>query len=433
MKQALATSGPRSRRHRLLIPALVLAAGLAFNEALQLRLVGDDPIQELNQLAVRQPWGGLAARELSSRLQQDWRQDPARRLDSLDWALSRYPLDAEAWLLRAFLLREINGLDQRTRQSVDAALQIQLDLSELSWRALELAEDFADPEFVAYVLRRSTESRVANVAKALSAGARWFPDPEEQLNRILPDSERHLVQAFHHARRQDLPELTEAIWQRLEQPRRADDVLLRFYLQIQRAHGQTERVTAVRRSLDPTYQQGALPGGDFSVCLDTLAHLGWNLRMPDGVRLVRDERDLPADLFAPHPLAPLPQASLRLEFSGTENVRLDTPRVQFQPDQAGTWRLIGWWKAEGLTTRALPVLDVRLERTGIRQTLELPGRSFDWQPFALELKIDEPLPVIRISVARAAADAFDRDIGGALSLAGLRLDRVDDGDQQAIP
>lgn len=426
-------SGFKSRRHWLLIAGLVLAAGLAFSEALQLRRVGDDPIQQLNQLAGQQPWGGLAARELTARLQHDWQHDPANRLNALDWALSRYPLDAEAWLLRAFLLREINGLDQRTRQSMDIALQVQLDIRDLSWRALELAEDFADPELVALVLLRSTQSRVANVPRALSAGARWFPDPAEQLDRTLPAEERHLVAAMRHARREDLPELAEAVWQRLEQPRPADDAALRNYLWVQRNHGQGERVTAVRRTLDPAYRPGVLPGGDFSVCLDTLQHLGWNLGMPDGVRLVRDERDLPPDLFAPHPRAPLPQASLRLQFNGTENVRLNTPRVQFQPAGAGTWRLSGWWKAEGLTTRALPALDVRLERTGFRQTLELPGRSFDWQPFALELSIDESLPIIRISVVRADTGAFDSQIGGSLSLAGLRLDPVAERAQQTSP
>ena len=415
-------TGSASWRHWLLVPALVLAGVLAASEFLKLRQAAEDPVRRLHDLASAQPWGGLAAREATLRLGQIWRDQPSTTLESLDWALTRYPLDAEAWLLRARLQRELHGLDEQTRLSVAAALAVQPGLRDLHWRALSLAEAFGDAELVAYVLQRWTTGRSQNVDRALFAAARWFPDPGERLDRILPEGEDYLVRAIRYARDQDLPELAEAAWQRLDQPRGPSERVLDNYLRVQRAHGHSDRVLAVLQTLDPSYAPGRLPGGDFSVSLDALGRLGWSLRMPAGVALRRDETDLPPDLPAPHPSAPLAPASLRLEFSGRENVRLDTPRVQFRPTAPGRYRLTGWWKAQRLTTRALPYLELRLDGTRERRSLELPAPAFDWRAFSLDLDIDETLPVIRLQVVRSDTQAFDRYIGGSLSLAGLRLE-----------
>ena len=416
------TANGATWRPWLLIPALLTAVLLAASEAFQLRRAGDDPIYNLNQLAGAQPWGGLAARESSLRLQDDWLENPGERLQALDWALRRYPLDADAWMLRTRLLRELYGLTDATRQSLYAALAAQPNQRELNWRALTLAEALGDRDLVAHALRQWTSGRTQNVDRALFAGARWFPEPGERLDRVLPDGEGYLIRAVRYARDQGLPELAEAAWQRLEQPRRPDERVLSNYLQLQRAHGHHERVLAVLQTLDPAYRPGRLPAGDFSVSIAAMEHMGWALRMPSGARLVRDERDLPPEVPVLHPAAPLSAASLRLEFSGTENIRLNTPRVRFRPVEPGRYVLRGWWKAERLTTRALPALEVRLDGTRVRRRVEVPGPSFDWQPFSVELQIDETLPVIQFSVIRASTQAFDRYLGGRLSLANLSLE-----------
>ncbi|TVS13937.1 MAG: hypothetical protein EA419_00655 [Wenzhouxiangella sp.] len=421
----MTATGRASRRHWLLIPALVVAGALAASEALRLRQAPDDPVVHLNELAAVQPWGGLAARRASLGLEQAWREGPAETLKALDWALTRYPLDAEAWLLRARLLRETRGLDEQTRLSVYAALAAQPGQRDLQWRALGLAEAFGDAELVAATLQNWTMGRTQNVDRALFAAARWFPDPGERLDRVLPEGEAYLLRAMRYARDQDLPDLAHAVWQRLDPPRAPGERVLEDYLRVQRAAGRSDRVWAVLQTLDPAHERGRLPGGDFSVSLDALDQLGWHLRMPAGVSLIRDENDLPPGLPAPHPRAPLAQASLRLEFSGRENVRLNNPRIRFRPSEPGPHRLTGWWKAERLTTRALPSLDVRLTGgTRVRRSLDLPGPEFDWQPFSVDLDIDETLPVIQFSVVRRDTEAFDRYIAGSLSLAGLRLERV---------
>lgn len=409
-------------RHWLVIPALLTAVTIAASEAVQLRRAGDEPIQDLNRLASAQPWGGLAAREASLRLPNHWLETPSERLQALDWALRRYPLDAEAWMLRARLLRELQGLDEATRRSLSAALAAQPGSRELNWRALTLAEAFGDRDLIAQALRQWTLGRTQNVDQALFAAARWFPEPGERLDRVLPDGEGYLVRALRYANDQGLPELAEAAWQRLEQPRRADERALIDYLQVQRAHGHRDRVLAVLQTLDPAYRPGRLPAGDFSVSLAAMERLGWALRMPTGAQLVRDERDLPPELPAVHPAAPLPAGSLRLEFSGTDNIRLNAPRVRFRPVEPGRYELRGWWKAERLTTRALPALEVRLDGTRVRHRVDVPAPSFEWQPFSVALEIDDTLPVIQFSVVRESTQAFDRYLGGRLSLAALSLE-----------
>ena len=415
-------NGGPAWRHWMVLPALLIAFLIAASEVLRLLSPAADPIRQVHVLEARQPWGGWAARDANRQLEHHWREDPGAALDALDWTLRRYPLDADAWLLRTRLLRERQGLDEPTRRSMAAGLSVQPGLRELHWRALSLAEGFGDAELVADSLRRYIRGHVPTVDQALFSAARWFPDPGERLDRVLPDGQEYLNRAMRYAREQGLPELAEAVWQRLDQPRAAGDRVLDDYLRVQRAHGQGQRVLAALQTLDPAHAPGRLPGGDFSVSLEALGLLGWSLRMPAGVVLRRDEKDLPPLLPPAHPNAPLPPASLRLEFNGRENVRLNVPRVSFRPAAPGAYRLVGWWKAERLTTRALPYLDIRLTGTRVRRRLELPAPDFEWQQFTLDLDIDETRPQIQVSVMRSDTEAFDRYIGGSLSLAGLRLE-----------
>ena len=397
---------------------------MAASEAIQLRLAGADPIKELDRLATMQPWGGLAAREASWNLERNWPDNRASRLVALDWALTRYPVDPQAWLLRARLLHQTQGVDMETRLSLNAAISAQPHSRELNWRALGMAEALGDTDLVAHLLRQSTFGRSLNVERSLFVAARWFPDPGERLDRALPEGERYLIASMRYARDQGLPELAQAAWLRLDQPREPQEQVLADYLHVQREHGQHDRVLSVLQTLDPAYRPGSLPGGDFSVPMATLRHLGWSLRVPAGARLVRDERDLPPGLPTPHSDAPLPQASLRLEFSGQENLRLNGPRVRFRPTEPGQYRLTGWWKAERLTTRALPRLELSMEGTRTRHHVEVPGPSFEWQQFTIDFTVDESLPVFQFRVARPSTQAFDRYLGGRLSLAGLHTELI---------
>lgn len=409
----------------ILLPALILALVISFSEARQLRQASQGAVQQLNQLKGDQPWGGLAAQDAARHLETTWLEQPAESLGALDWALSRYPLNAEAWLLRARILRQLSGLDTATIQSLHAALSVQPHSREINWTALPVAESVGDKELVALLLRRATADSRHDTERALFIGARWFPDYGERLDQVLPDGESFLIRAVRYAREQDLPDLAEAAWQRLEQPRQPGERVLEDYLRIQRAHDQHGRVLAVLQQLDPAHRPGRLPGGDFSVSSDALRHLGWNLNMPAGVRLSRDEDALPPAHATAHPHAPLPPASLRLEFDGRENVRLNAPWVRIEVAEPGNYRLTGWWKAERLTTRSLPALELRLEGVRFRRRLDVPAASFPWQPFSIDLTIDETLPTIRFGVVRADTDAFDRYISGSLSLAGLSLEPTD--------
>lgn len=409
----------------ILVPALIFAVLIAFSEGRQLHSPPEDAVQHLGHLRSAQPWGGLATQDAMRRLESSWQERPSASLDELNWALRRYPLSAEAWLLRTRILRQLQGLAEETRQSLHAALSIQPHSRELNWMALSLAESFEDQDLVARLLRGAIASRPHESDRALFAAARWFPDPDERIDRVLPQGDAYLTHAVQYGVKQDLPDLAAAAWQRLERLPEPDRRVFRDYLRLQRSHGRGDRVLDVLVSLDPAHRRGRLPAGDFSVSLDALNHLGWNLRMPDGVRLVRDESDLPPGLAAPHPHAPLSAASLRVEFDGTENVNLNAPRVRFRAAESGHYRLTGWWKAENLTTRALPALEVRLVGSRYLDRLDVPATSFPWQPFSFDLTIGESMPAIQLSLVRADTQAFDRYIRGTLSLAGLMLEPAD--------
>lgn len=396
--------------------ALLGALWIALSEYRALRLQADDnPIERLQALERAQPWGGLAARDLAGRLDARWRLNPAEAQQVLVWALHRYPLDPWRWLLLARIDQEINPDPMLSRQRLDAALAVQPQQRELRWRALNLAQNFGDADLIADQLQFWLQGQPGQVHNGLFLARRWFSDPDERLDRALPPGRDYLVRAMRHARVSAQPDLARAVWQRLAPPHQPGDPAVADYIAALQAAGDTAAVEALWEQLDPAYQPGQVPGGHFAFDLDSLASFGWDLRMPRGVTLVRTDSGLP----------PPAAGALRLEFDGTENVHLFRPMARFPAPAPGAYRLHGWWQARQLTTRTLPSLHVRELDGPFRGRLELPSADFDWQPFTLDIELTAPGDRLQLQIQRRRTDAFDRNIGGRLEIAGLHLEPVE--------
>jgi hypothetical protein len=113
--------------------------------------------------------------------------------------------------------------------------------------------------------------------------------------------------------------------------------------------------------------------------------------------------------------------ALRVTFGGEENAYIVTPSVRFPMPEAGDYRVTGWWKAEELTTRSLPFLQVYAESQDHRfnETLEVPSPDFGWQRFEIPLTVQSANEIFRLRVRRNRTNAFDRYISGSLWVAGL--------------
>ena len=405
---------------------LLAAMWIAASEYMALRQAAEqDPITRLQTLPARQPWGGLAGRDLAGQLDARWRLDPEAASQALAWQLTRYPLDPWRWLLRARIDRDLNPDPALSRRRLEAAIAIQPRHRELRWRAVNLAQHFGDVDLVADYLKLWLEDQPRQVDAALYIAVRWLPDPEQRLDRILPPGEDYLVQAMRHARISAQPELARTVWQRLDQPRAPNDEAVREYILSLLAAGDDAAVIALWQQLDPAYRPGNIPGGQFAFEPDALGSFGWDLRLPRGAELDRVTENLPAAILDHHPdSAAGTPAALRLRFDGNENIHLVRPLLRFPAPQPGRYRLSGWWRAQQLTTRSLPSLHLREVEGPMRARLDLPSADFSWQPFMLDVELTRPGDRLQLQIVRSQTRAFDRNLGGALYLAGLQLEPV---------
>ena len=409
------TGAARRGAAGVLLAALLAAGGyVMLADFVNLRRAEalDRPVTP-DHLGLPQPWGGYGWRRLA-RVAGDaavLAPDTARR--ALLEAAERYPLDAVQWLdLARIHARAGNAA------AVDAALlranAVQPFQRRALWAAAQVALQTGNAELAERQLRRWLRLYPRDTGQALFIGRRWIDSPGALIDRMLPEGREFLAEAMEVARRQSDPALAEAVWQRLDPAPEMDDPLFLNFAELLLATGQVERAAELWAGRDATYTVGGVANGSFSRPPGEALGLNWRTgRVPAGVRVERDTEQ-----------ASSPPASLRVEFNGKENIRLGVPwiRIPVQPGQH--YRLSGTWRADGLTTRSLPYLDLRAEGGGLRERLEVPGGDFDWRPWSIEFQAPADAQLIRLQLRRNRTDAFDRNIAGTLWLDDVELELV---------
>jgi len=411
-----------SPRWLLVAVAGVVALGVAFFEYRALGALDLDFPVALDQgdPRVELRWGGLAGRRLSAIAEANWRQDPETAESFIAWHLQRYPVDHSRWYHRAIIARDLGRDRDLVLAHLAAAVAVQPGHREGRWRAATLAQLMGDPDLAAVHLRHWLYGQPHAAGQALFAAGRWIGDPDEMLNRIVPDGEAYLAAALRFARQHDRFDLARAAWTRLPGPRpRGDDSLLDF-VDLALAHGDYEAATAVWSETYPDYRPGQVPNGDFRHDPGSARGLDWDTRMPAGSRASRDTQR-----FVTEP------ASLRLDFDGKETLRLGRPSVRIpvaaNPDG---WVLSGYWRGERLTTRALPYLGIRSGDSG-RARVDPPAPTFDWTPFRIEVDGSHEATVLHLQLLRdPSVHHFDRFLAGTLWLDALLLEARDPGEPE---
>ncbi|WP_376697572.1 hypothetical protein [Wenzhouxiangella sp. EGI_FJ10305] len=429
-------------RFTVLGVGFLLALVVAAWEFIGLRSIdSDDPIQALESPPV--PWGGLAARRAARLLETRWRLDADAAEKGLLWQLGRYPLDPWRWLLFTRIASTRGAGEQELIELLATAISVQPNHREVRWQAANLAQSTGQQNLVLLQLRLLLEVSPNSTDQALFIGSRWVEDPAVLLEEILPPGEAYLQQTMRRARRIGSMALAKAAWSRLTQARSGDAGIgpdhpaFSDYIYVALRHDRAAAMAAWQ-SIDADYRPGDLPAGDFSNPLDVLPSFGWSLRMPQGTVVERVEIEAPWSGVARPETEPNERTkerknertsgahALRIGFSGEHNVRLNAPSVRFPAAAPGFYRLRGWWRAEGLTTRALPYLwlDTRSGDNRTRERVDVPASEFGWTVFEIDYKVHKPGQMVVFRLHRNSTDAFDRYIEGEITLAGLSAERL---------
>jgi len=408
------------RRWLLLAIAGLIALGIAFSEYRALGILAFDADgASQGELQVALPWGGLAGRRLAAAVEDHWRRYPEAADDFLAWQLQRYPVDHSRWYQRAIIAQYLGRDPDLVLAHLDAAVAVQPRQRETRWRAATLAQLLGHPDLAATHLRQWLEGQPNATAQALFTAGRWIQEPEELLDRVVPDGEAYLTAVLRFARQHGRVNLARAAWTRLPGPRAPGDAGLLDYVDLALATGDHEAAMAAWAGTFSDYRPGQVPNADFLHDLGSPIGLNWNTRMPAGSQA---SRDLQRFVTAP--------ASLRLEFDGRESLHLGRPSVRIPLVQHdGGWVLSGYWRGQGLTTRALPYLSVWPEG-GRRVRVDVPAATFEWTPFRIEIEagpeVSVAAPLLHLQVGRDVPQHhFDRFLAGSLWLDALRVERLD--------
>jgi hypothetical protein len=405
-----------ARRGGLLLVALFMALlGLSAWWGLQ-REAAVHHTAAFDTAVAWQPWGGPAwipgARRTLSELTV-----PDRRKQLLQRLGNRYPLAATLWLEQARTAHARQESIATVKQLLDMALAVEPGTAENYWRAAMIAIQADDLAAAGDYLRRFVGLRPAAIDRAVLIARRWLDGPELLLATLAPDNTEALVYLLRYSASWQDWILAGNVWQRLPESAATDVSVINGYVDRLLSAGHGLHAASVWGRADPAFAAGAISNGDFADPLPERSLFDWRIRTPKGVMIERDAHEFYSAT-----------ASLHVQFSGSHNVRLDSPEqfVAVQPGQ--TYTLSGRWRAQGLTTLALPYWVVTShgpdDRTALAKIAAATRDAWPWQAFSATIAVPPTSEVIRIQLRRDPTNNFDRFIAGDVWVDDIRLRQV---------
>lgn len=399
-----------------LVGALVLSIGLHAAEWMALSRAGQWLLNPDGQRTLPTlPWGGHGAADLRRSLSANWTMVGPEHAERKLLELARaYPLDSSIWmeLARIEAGRSQPSSDEVGRR-LSAAIAAEPHNRRVKSRASQVAMQVGKLDLAGDLLRQSIERSPGEVRVALAMAARWLHDPDELVERIVPATPQHHEFAMRHAVNQRNLALAEAIWRRAADSSTIDDRVLLDYVDALLREEAIDRAVTIWREHDPDFVRFGVPNAHFTLHLNSERGLGWRILEVEGVRIGRD-----TEIFHS------PPASLQTAFAGQENINLTSPSVLIPVEGGKSYRLSGFWRGQGLTTRSRPYLLLQSVRGGLRAEQAVPGGQFDWTEWRFEFSVPSEVNLIRLALRRDETVAFDRNIGGRLWLDSLHLEAL---------
>ncbi|MCA1778403.1 MAG: hypothetical protein LC637_03175, partial [Xanthomonadaceae bacterium] len=332
------------------LAALALACGLMLADLFKLRQAHEleSPFSP-GALNWPQPWSGYAARHWVRQAGSDWRRNPDAAAAILAAGAPLYPMDSLQWLDQAAIQAALQHQDL-AETSLLKALAVQPARREVLWSAVQIALQTGSEPLAEGLLRQWLQGHPRDTEQALFVARRWITRPEALLERLLPDGRLYLEQAMAAALRHRDAALAEAVWHKLESRAGLGDPVFLQYVELLIELDKIDSAAALWAAQDPDWRDGPLDhrlvNGQFTRPLTDQLGFAWRTTgAPGGVYIERDPVQWLSD-----------PASLRISFNGKENVRLAAPSIRLPVQPGERYRLTGAWRAEALTTRALPYL-----------------------------------------------------------------------------
>lgn len=365
-----------------------------------------------------EPQRTAANREMLAR-QPDYAKIDALLAESLD----RRPLYAPYWLDRAEAALQ-SGDIQSAKQHLTRTTALWSTRAMLLWKAAMLYARTGDTDRTLDTLRDYLYLQPHDYPRTLAIASRLVPDPDELLRAVIPDTfpgsnpnsttrDEVLVQIINWARRGKNQSLGIAAWNSLSDAKRRDKSVSGDYVEWMARLGNRDEAISGWQAYRGVRQLPGLENGGFEH--DLLGGLGWRVINQDTVRLRRDNR-----------VAYDGQYSLKLEFSGEDNINFYHLRQHLSVDPGTRYRFSYTWRGERITTRSGPYFLLRDSEGRRVARTEPKWGTWDWETGQVSFIAPEDSSFIELVLRRRSTDALDNRIEGTLWLDALSLVRVDE-------
>lgn len=405
----------RSGSSTLVVLALVAGVYIMLADTLNLRSASRGAAAGTSEFtALPQPWGGYGLRERVVIGGANWIEAPNATAALIDQAARRYPLDPQQWIERAQISAWSGRFDEVDR-FLQIAVATQPSNREILWSAAQVAVGSGQAGLAERNLKRWLRQFPGDTDRAIFIASRWIDDPGDLLDRMLPPEPLYLEAAMQAAMRQSNFELAEQVWARFEPKPGIENSASLQYVELLLRAGNIAQAIEIWADLEPDWNRDTIVNGDFHRALGE--GLGFNWRIGRAPPAVQIEHDPGVGHATP--------GSLKIRFNGKENVELNGPWLRTPVTPGTHYRLSGQWRAEGLTTRSLPFLQLGIEGARFNATQNPAESTFDWSPWSFEFTVPDEAHLIRLTLRRNRTEAFDRNIGGTLWLDDIRLETIE--------
>lgn len=321
-------------------------------------------------------------------------------------ALVNNPLFLPAWLGLAELSND-RGRKDEGLAILDYVDHLSSDISRWRWDKALLAYQLGRLDILAgdlsYVIEKMPEKRESALKMAFSI----WDDSQEILARVGAQNLFHL---FNYACRTRKIETALQFWPFIKElgvDTNKKDVLLFLETLIQ--NGEIAKAAPIWKKYFNS--RSLLHDGSFEEePLNTA--FGWRVSKPKGstwrIESVTGKEK---------------SRSMRLHFSGTENLTFNNLSQIVPIDPARKYSLNGWLKTAKLTTDQRPYLEV----VGVNCKIppaktEIMAESQDWSPFSLVFYVAEDCEAVQVRVRRDRSNHLDNLLAGDLWLRDLEIE-----------
>lgn len=326
-------------------------------------------------------------------------------------AVQKRPLYGPYWLTRAEAAFRA-GNNETALEYANTAETLWPTRPIHLWRVAMLYARMGEAERTLNTLKAYLYSNPGGVARAFGVAARLVSDPEILLAKLLPeDSEERQVRdgiawSIHaQARRRKDAELAQAAWQAMTPAAQNDTDKRRSYTEWLAGRDDAARAMAV-------WQAGndALENGSFEAPLT--GGLNWRLlNLKEAASAERDQTEKFDGSF-----------SLKVVFSGQENMNLHHLRQYLPVTSAKNYILRYAWRGQDITTRSGPYIDVVSRGIGRLARDEQRWGTWNWQQRELVFTAPEDKQFVEIRLRRnRTRGSLNNKIGGTLWLDGFEL------------